>query len=392
MLKIDCSEMLILRSSTPTPPPSCVAKGRLPATSGTGGPSIPPGNTTSSGSPSSTSGGNATATQTTSIPTTSNSTIIGSNSTVSTVNDTLLMKRFGGFTFLSSVLDWQDLCLQSRGEILNVDSPCITLGGFQSIGALLADADPCAQQDVADAMMTFAKRKGVINREQLVSFAVAYRKHPRDAVSILGIIPATPYCLRAPINQELTGIVNEQLEGVTIGLYGGPHYPIIKFGERELFAFYTKLRLTQTVCTDGSCPFGTVPNVASCSCVEAKGTVASQGTSSSSDGTAIGTDTNSTIINTPAQPNTTNTDPHPTMNSTNSAPTGIDAGETDTVSGSANSGTDVVRNSPPIIGDGSPSDIRTSTVTSQTSAPTSSRVDSSADSGFDGDVNDPSGR
>ncbi|KAK1216376.1 hypothetical protein PQX77_020990 [Marasmius sp. AFHP31] len=355
--------------STPTAPPSCVARGRLPATSGTGGPSIPPGNSTSTspGSPVSTSDGNATATQTISTP-------IASSSTVST-NDTLHTKRFGGFTFPSFLLNWQDLCLQCVGKILSIDSPCITLGGLQGIDALLADADPCAQQDVADAMITFAKKKGVLNREELVSFAVAYRRHPRDAVSILGIIPATPYCLRAPFNQELTGVVNEQLEGVTIGLYGGPHYPIIKFGEH------------------GSCPFGTVPNVASCSCVEAKGEVTSQGTSSSSGGTGIETDTNSPIVDTPARSNRTETDPNSTTSSTNSAPTGIDTGETDTGSGSASSGSsDSVGNSPPIIGDGSPSDTITSTATSQTSTSTSSKGDSSGDNGFDGDVNDPNGR
>ncbi|KAK1235275.1 hypothetical protein PQX77_001509 [Marasmius sp. AFHP31] len=360
--------------STPTPPPSCVAKERLPATSGTGGPSIPPGSSTRRGSPVSTSVANATAIETTSIPLTSDSIIIGSNATVST-NDTLPTKRFGGFIFSPFLLSWQDLCLRSGGEILDVDSPCITLGGFQSIGALLADANPCAQQDVADAMITFAKRKGVINREELISFAVAYRKHPRDAVRILGIIPATPYCLRAPINQELIGVVNEQLEGVMIGLYGGPHYPIIKFGER------------------GSCPFGAVPNVASCSCVNAKRKVTSQGTSSSSNGPMTGTDTNSTTVDTPAQRNTTDSGPSAASNSSSSDSTGIDAGETDTESGRASSEADSAGNSPPIIGDGgSPSDTSTSTAISQASTSTSSKADSSEDGGFDGDVNDPNGR
>jgi hypothetical protein len=48
---------------------------------------------------------------------------------------------------------WQDLCNVSGGDISAANgNPCVTLAGVNGINALLANADPCAQQDNADAM------------------------------------------------------------------------------------------------------------------------------------------------------------------------------------------------------------------------------------------------
>lgn len=129
-------------------------------------------------------------------------------------------------------LTWQRLCLASGGDIFTLQ-PCVNYAGIDGINALLANADPCTQQDNADAMVTFAKSAGVTNREALIANAIAYRKHARNALNILGVIPSTPYCQRAPKNPELNGVVNEQLDGVDPGLFGSPNIPIMPFGARE---------------------------------------------------------------------------------------------------------------------------------------------------------------
>ncbi|KAG7092663.1 hypothetical protein E1B28_008999 [Marasmius oreades] len=238
------------------PPPSCVSQGQIPAKSDSNIPPVSPTANSSEGTPPLPSG-NSTVIQNSTIP-------LDANSTNAT-NGTPLFPRFSGLGFPSFLLGWQDLCLASGADIVGIDSPCF-IGNTRSLDALLATADPCAQQDVADAMITFAKSKGIVNREDLIGFAVAYRKQPREAVRILGIVPATPYCLRAPINPELIGVINAQSEGVVIGVYGGPNYPIIKFG------------------APGSCPFGAQPDISSCTCVSGK-VVSSGGSSESSDGT-----------------------------------------------------------------------------------------------------------
>jgi hypothetical protein len=81
-------------------------------------------------------------------------------------------------------------------------------------------------------MIDFANSPGVTNQADLIAAAIAYRKHPRNADDIGdGVIPSTPYCTNPPRNQELVGIVNEQLPGVHPGLFGGPNFPIVAFGE-----------------------------------------------------------------------------------------------------------------------------------------------------------------
>ena len=105
--------------------------------------------------------------------------------------------------------------------------PCVTLAGLNGISALLANADQCAQQDNADAMVDFAKSPGVTNEQALIDNAVAYRKHPRNALNINGVVPSTLFCERAPRNQELSGVVNAQLQGVDPGLFGSPSAVIL---------------------------------------------------------------------------------------------------------------------------------------------------------------------
>ena len=105
------------------------------------------------------------------------------------------------------------------------------LAGLAGLNALLSTGGVCDQQDVADQMIDFAKSVGITNGDALIAAAIAYRQHPRNADNINGVIPSTPYCTQHPRNPELVGIVNAQLPGVELGLYGGPNTPIVAFGE-----------------------------------------------------------------------------------------------------------------------------------------------------------------
>jgi len=110
----------------------------------------------------------------------------------------------------------------------------VVLAGQNGLSALLAGADPCAQQTNAYAMIDFAKLPGIKNEQALIANAVAYRKHPRNALDINGgLIPSTPFCETAPKNPELNGVVNGQLAGVDPGLFGGPKFAVVAFGARE---------------------------------------------------------------------------------------------------------------------------------------------------------------
>ncbi|CDO72938.1 hypothetical protein BN946_scf185002.g123 [Trametes cinnabarina] len=142
---------------------------------------------------------------------------------------------------------WQDLCLVSGGDIFT-NEPCVQLAGVNGINALLAHADPCAQQDNADAMIDFAKSPGVTNSAALIANAVAYRQHPRNVLDISGVLPSTPFCQRAPRNAELAGVVNGQLDGLNAGIFGSVGVGLFAFG------------------ADGSCPFGQVPDDTTCTC------------------------------------------------------------------------------------------------------------------------------
>ena len=144
-----------------------------------------------------------------------------------------LLKRIAQTDLGQVAQSWQDLCKASgvRGDPNN--DPCVVLAGINGINSLLAGADACAQQDNADAMVDFAKLPGINNKQALIDNAIAYRKHPRNALNINGVVPSTPFCERAPRNPELNGLVNGQLDGVDPGLFGSPKTAIVAFGEGE---------------------------------------------------------------------------------------------------------------------------------------------------------------
>jgi hypothetical protein len=221
--------------------------------------------------------------------------IVAADNSTDATNATLVSRRFTTFWSRIAQADlpdvaqkWQDLCLASGGDIFT-DEPCVVLAGFDGINALLADADACAQQDVADAMIDFANSEGIVNRKDLIAQAIAYRKHPRNSIEILGVTPSSLYCNRAPRNPELKGIVNTQLDGVDPGLFGSPSVPMVAFG------------------ADGTCPFGSSPDVSTCACVQdsatadpvignttdssdSSGSTADETSISSADGTADDSD------------------------------------------------------------------------------------------------------
>jgi len=159
-----------------------------------------------------------------------------------------LYKRIAQTDLGQVAQSWQDLCKASGGPQDPNNDPCVVLAGINGINALLAGADACAQQDNADAMVDFAKLPGINNKQALIDNAVAYRKHPRNALNINGVVPSTPFCENAPRNPELNGTVNGQLNGVDPGLFGSPNTTIVAFG------------------APGTCPFGQTADVATCTC------------------------------------------------------------------------------------------------------------------------------
>lgn len=86
-------------------------------------------------------------------------------------------------------------------------------------------------------MIDFAKSAGTSNADDLINNAIAYRQHPRNALNIGGVVPSTPYCQKAPKNSELDGIVNAQLDGVDPGIFGGPDFPLVAFGDSTFALF-----------------------------------------------------------------------------------------------------------------------------------------------------------
>ena len=135
-------------------------------------------------------------------------------------------------SFSSFVQTWKTLCPSSGGDIYTND-PCSQLAGFAGVNALMEFADPCDQQHIADSMITFAKSKGIKNKDSLIKFALQYRKHYRNSVEILGVIPSSFYCMETPVNSELDGVSNAQMSGTNPGIFGSPSSPLAPFGSSK---------------------------------------------------------------------------------------------------------------------------------------------------------------
>jgi len=220
-------------------------------------------------------------------------------------------KRIAQGDLPAVAVTWQNLCLISGGDIFTAE-PCVNLAGNGGLNALLADADPCDQQDIADAMIAYAKSPGVSNTDDLIANAIAYRKHPRNALNVLGVIPSTPYCQRAAKSPELDGVVNAQLDGVDPGIFGGPKISLMPFG------------------ANGTCPFGLTPDVATCTCLNGTLSDATGANSTSTDTTDAPTSTDTSDA-------ATSTD---TSTDTSSDSTATDNGTSDSTDDSTSDNTD----------------------------------------------------
>ncbi|KAJ3839842.1 hypothetical protein F5878DRAFT_98596 [Lentinula raphanica] len=250
---------------------------------------------------------------------------------------------------------WSDLCAASGISDLSVQYLCLNMGQDGWGFALSAAADACVQQTIADQMISFAKLPGILNSEDIISYAISYRQLARQAVSVSGVVPSTLYCTVPPVNPEISGIANTQPAGVNPGLFGSPTVPVVPFG------------------SDGTCPYGSVPDVSTCDCtgspVDIPTTASNTTTSLPANSTAtegacdtclIGNSTiagpdvgvsnitltgdtvNSTVTGSDSALNGTDTS-NPTLTGSNSTSSGVDTNSTLTSgSNSTSNGTDSI--------------------------------------------------
>jgi len=139
---------------------------------------------------------------------------LSSSSTPRAAPPTLLLKRIAQTDLGQVAQSWQTLCEQSGRTAGPEQRPVRRPRGIN------------VQQDNADAMVDFAKQPGIKNQQALIANAVTYRKDPRNALNINGVVPSTLFCQKAPRNAEL--------QGVDPGLFGLPSTGVVAFGAREL--------------------------------------------------------------------------------------------------------------------------------------------------------------
>ncbi|KXN80980.1 hypothetical protein AN958_06492 [Leucoagaricus sp. SymC.cos] len=289
-----------------------------------------------------------------------NSPIVTSSTTTATTED-----------IVDLAFEWQSLCLIGGGGIFIDNSPCVELAGVHGFNALLADADPCVQQTFADSIITWAKSTDVVNKDDLIAFAVKYRRYPRTAVSILGTTPSTLYCTQAPINPELSGIVNAQPDGVNPGLFGSPNAPMVPFG------------------SDGTCPFGMTADVSTCTCI-----------ADSTNGTDVGVSSDSSTDNSTVTDSIANATATATADDSTATDASATASADDsTVTDAAVSTSDPTATDSSVSDAAAPTDSTSATDSSSdvgstatdTSAPAAT-PDSSGLGAISGNIHDPDGR
>lgn len=90
---------------------------------------------------------------------------------------------------------------------------CGVLGG-RVPGTLLAAADPCAQQDLADDIINASKQQNAATAAKMVNLAVKFRQceknTPPDFSKNPPALRNSVFCLKAPANPELNGLVQGQ--------------------------------------------------------------------------------------------------------------------------------------------------------------------------------------
>ncbi|EJD06901.1 uncharacterized protein FOMMEDRAFT_17361 [Fomitiporia mediterranea MF3/22] len=90
---------------------------------------------------------------------------------------------------------------------------CATLAG-QAISTLLAGADECAQQDMADQIIDAAQQFDDATKQNMINLAVQFRQAEKNTPPDFTTNPPTNrnsvFCQKAPANAELNGLVQAQ--------------------------------------------------------------------------------------------------------------------------------------------------------------------------------------
>lgn len=176
----------------------------------------------------------------------------------------LLDKRIAQ-TIIDSVQGWENAC-----DAANGGAQCNAIA-VNASSALLAAADPCAQQDSGDIMVNVAK--SLNNNQAMITTAQIFVQQPRNSPNSL----AVPYCQRAPQNSELNGLFQCQFQGVNENQFANGQ----ALGGQGTIPF----GLSAPVNPPGSCPAhtsGAIPNgVQLSSLVSSPGTPAASSSSGS---------------------------------------------------------------------------------------------------------------
>ncbi|KAI0351921.1 hypothetical protein OH77DRAFT_1523808 [Trametes cingulata] len=135
---------------------------------------------------------------------------------------------------VAAATPWEDACTKAGGA-----DKCNPIA-VTAFGTLLAAADPCAQQDSADAMIDLAKQLN--NDPDMIRLAQIFAQQPRNTPTS----QAVPYCQKAPKNAELQGLFQCQFQGASQDTFVGG----LKVGSPGTIPF----GLTSPVSPPGSCP------------------------------------------------------------------------------------------------------------------------------------------
>ncbi|KAI0657952.1 hypothetical protein C8Q70DRAFT_250526 [Cubamyces menziesii] len=135
---------------------------------------------------------------------------------------------------VAAATPWEDACTKAGGQ-----DKCNPIA-VTAFATLLAAADPCAQQDSADAMIDLAKQLN--NDPDMIRLAQIFAQQPRNTPTS----QAVQYCQRAPKNAELQGLFQCQFQGASQDTFVGG----VKVGSPGTIPF----GLTSPVSPAGSCP------------------------------------------------------------------------------------------------------------------------------------------
>ncbi|KAI0816990.1 hypothetical protein BC628DRAFT_1342436 [Trametes gibbosa] len=129
---------------------------------------------------------------------------------------------------------WEDACTKAGGK-----DKCNPIA-VTAFGTLLAAADPCAQQDSADAMIDLAKQLN--NDADMIRLAQIFAQQPRNSPTSQAVL----YCQKAPKNTELQGLFQCQFQGASQDTFVGG----LKVGSPGTIPFGQTTPLSPA----GSCP------------------------------------------------------------------------------------------------------------------------------------------